>query len=103
LKLQIKFYNDINYKIRELRERKLINSFGKHIFNYKYLNLFFNNNYIGSDAFYMNIDKFSTVDNYITYSINVITKYNFGFGEKNHKFFMDIGKYHSWPADHVRF
>ena len=103
LKLQIHLNNDISYNIRELRENKLINIFGKHIFNYKYLNIFSYKNYIGSDSFYMNIEKYYNLDNYFTFSINVKTKYIFGFGEKNHNFFMDIGKYHSWPADHVRY
>jgi hypothetical protein len=101
IKLQISLNNNIVNTVRKLKVNKLINLFDKHIYNYNWLNIFIYKNYIGSDSFYMNINTFQIIDGTFDFSINVLTKYNFGFGEKNHKFFMNTGKYHSWPADNV--
>lgn len=62
------------------------------------------NYYISHEMFTIDLRN-SYVLNTNTYAkviIGFYSKYLFGFGERNHKFFLEPGVYHSWPRDQVR-
>jgi hypothetical protein len=59
--------------------------------------------YIAQKAFVLELQSSYVfdIDSFCTIKIGFYSKYFFGFGERNHEFFLKPGIYHTWPNEQV--